>query len=296
MDIIKLKYFYEVAKCQHVTEASENLHIAQPALTKAIKLLEEELGVKLFFKQGRNIKLNDYGKFLKERLDNLLPEFDSIPQKITAMKNKLKTLIRLNVLAGFNIVTEAVVEYKKKNKDIVFELLQGFEEDSDISVFTTSKNKLSTEEGAEASVFEEEVYLALPKLSEYATCSSVKLSDFKDASFISVGGLKQFKTICDDFCAKAGFIPKTTFESDSAHAVRKVIASNVGVGFWPEFSWGNSSHSGVAVVPISEPKCFRKIVVVKHQTGNDSVAVNRFYEFLTNFIAEQQNKSKGKNA
>lgn len=296
MDIIKLKYFYEVAKCQHVTEASENLHIAQPALTKAIKLLEEELGVKLFFKQGRNIKLNDYGKFLKERLDNLLPEFDSIPQKITAMKNKLKTLIRLNVLAGFNIVTEAVVEYKKKNKDIVFELLQGFEEDSDISVFTTSKNKLNTEEGAEASVFEEEVYLALPKLSEYATCSSVKLSDFKDASFISVGGLKQFKTICDDFCAKAGFIPKTTFESDSAHAVRKVIASNVGVGFWPEFSWGNSSHSGVAVVPISEPKCFRKIVVVKHQTGNDSVAVNTFYEFLTNFIAEQQNKSKGKNA
>ena len=48
MELTKLRYFYVVAKHGHVTRAAEEIHIAQPALTKAIKLLEEELGVPLF--------------------------------------------------------------------------------------------------------------------------------------------------------------------------------------------------------------------------------------------------------
>ena len=48
MELNKLYYFYVVAKHEHVTKASEELHISQPALTKTIKLLEEDMGVELF--------------------------------------------------------------------------------------------------------------------------------------------------------------------------------------------------------------------------------------------------------
>ena len=48
MDLNKLYYFYITAKHEHVTRAAEELHIAQPALTKSIKLLESDLGVPLF--------------------------------------------------------------------------------------------------------------------------------------------------------------------------------------------------------------------------------------------------------
>ena len=48
MDQTRLYYFYVVAKHQHVTRAAEEIHIAQPSLTKSIKLLEEELGLTLF--------------------------------------------------------------------------------------------------------------------------------------------------------------------------------------------------------------------------------------------------------
>lgn len=50
MDLLKLKYFYTVAKLGHVTRASELLHVAQPAITKTIKGLESELGITLFKK------------------------------------------------------------------------------------------------------------------------------------------------------------------------------------------------------------------------------------------------------
>ena len=55
MDIQKLKYFYTTAQVEHITRASEILHISQPSLTQAIHTLEFELGVDLFHRQGRRI-------------------------------------------------------------------------------------------------------------------------------------------------------------------------------------------------------------------------------------------------
>ncbi|MDW8566037.1 helix-turn-helix domain-containing protein [Staphylococcus shinii] len=57
-----MKYFQNVANTEHITKSAENLHVAQPALSKIIKNLEEELGAELFDRIGRNIKLNTYGK------------------------------------------------------------------------------------------------------------------------------------------------------------------------------------------------------------------------------------------
>ena len=65
MELAKLRYFYTVAKLGHVTRAAEEIHIAQPALTKAVKQLEEELGVALFYKKGRNIYPTVYGEYLQ---------------------------------------------------------------------------------------------------------------------------------------------------------------------------------------------------------------------------------------
>ena len=71
MELNKLYYFYIVAKHEHVTKAAEELHISQPALTKTIKLLEDSMGVQLFRKDKRNIKLTAFGKFLKSQLDTV---------------------------------------------------------------------------------------------------------------------------------------------------------------------------------------------------------------------------------
>ena len=68
MDFTQIKYFLEVAESQHVTRSAEKLHIAQPALTKSIHKLEEQLGVALFKHKGRNIMLTEYGCFLPKQL------------------------------------------------------------------------------------------------------------------------------------------------------------------------------------------------------------------------------------
>ena len=62
MELIQIRYFLEVAETKHMTNSAKNLHISQPALSQAIRRLEESLGVPLFASKGRNIVLTEYGQ------------------------------------------------------------------------------------------------------------------------------------------------------------------------------------------------------------------------------------------
>ena len=100
MDIQKLKYFYTTAQLEHVTRSSEVLHISQPSLTQAIHSLESELGVPLFRREGRKVALTEFGVYLKQRLDVLIPEFDHLAIEMEELKQSVTKKIRLNILAA----------------------------------------------------------------------------------------------------------------------------------------------------------------------------------------------------
>ncbi|MBQ8258448.1 MAG: LysR family transcriptional regulator, partial [Clostridia bacterium] len=104
MDIQKLKYFYVTAQLEHITRAAEALHIAQPSLTQAIHLLEDELGVPLFKREGRKIALTEFGRYLQERLDVLLPEFDNLASEMQQLKQAVTKTVKLNILAASSFV------------------------------------------------------------------------------------------------------------------------------------------------------------------------------------------------
>lgn len=129
MELSQLRYFAEVARTQHITKSAENLHIAQPSLTKVIHNLEDEFGVPLFIHKGRNIVLSEYGKYLQKKIVPILKELDEIPEMLHTMANLSNETIHLNVLASSVFLTEAIVEYKKNHPDIKFEFLQNNRED-----------------------------------------------------------------------------------------------------------------------------------------------------------------------
>ena len=76
MDLNKLRYFLVVAETEHVTRAANMLGISQPALTRAIHRLEEEMGVTLMMGEGRNIRLTEEGLFLKQHAAQAMRTLD----------------------------------------------------------------------------------------------------------------------------------------------------------------------------------------------------------------------------
>lgn len=284
MELNKLYYFYIVAKHEHVTKAAEELHVSQPALTKTVKLLEEDLGVALFRKAKRNIRLTEYGKFLKGRLDSVFQVLDEIPMELNKIKGLYENTVRLNVLAASGIVTEAIVEFKKKNEKAVFQVIQNEEADCDITVTTNPESVMRLSEFEKTSTIAEEIYLAVPKSRK---CDdSVDLKDFSEAGFVNLAGSRLFRSICDEFCKKAGFKPKIIFESDSIVAVKNIIGAGAGIGFWPEFSWGDSSED-IRLLKIKNIDFRREIMIGFHKNERRSRICEEFYTYLTEFMNEK---------
>lgn len=291
MELAKLRYFYAVAKLGHVTRAAEEIHIAQPALTKAIKQLEEELGVPLFYKKGRNIRLTQYGEYLKNKLEGVFAQLDGISGDLAKLKEERSRTVKLNVLAASAAISDAVVAYKKKYPETVFQLIQSVAEtDCDISVVDNSAEYSALPDFERRTVMEEEIFLAIPKTSAYALREEISLKDVKDEGFVHLAGSRYFRTVCDGFFARAGIKPRISFESDSLVAVRNIIGASAGVGFWPAYSWGEVS-ANVKLLHVSDPVCKRDLVIGLHKSVAPSAEAPRFYEYLLQFLKKRRKKA-----
>ena len=92
MNIEYLKYFSELAKIQHYGKAAKALNISQPGLSHAIKSLEEEYGVPLFQKEGRNVSLSHYGKELMKDVDEILGAYLRLEERAAGLRTEEKTV------------------------------------------------------------------------------------------------------------------------------------------------------------------------------------------------------------
>ena len=281
MEIQKLKYFFTVAKLEHLTKAAEVLHISQPSLTQAIHSLEGELGVPLFQKQGRRIALTEFGRYLKGRLDTLLPAFDALPSELDGLKNKVNKTVKLNILAASSFVIGAIVDYRKKYPEVIFDFEQNdLTHDCDIVITTNGCKPSAPKTVAKRCVKEEKIYLAVPKNSRYAGLESIELGAVKEEGFVMLSSSRLFGVICNKFCSIAGFYPKILFESDSPIAVQNIISTGTGVAFWPEYSWGKLKNKNVKLIPISSPVCQRDLIIELHNRLPKSEYAEDFYQYL----------------
>lgn len=231
--------------------------------------------------------LTEYGKYLQKKLVPLMEQFDQIPEQLGMMVKLESETIHMNVLAASGLVMEAIIEYKKKHKDINFQLHQNSESELyDIAVTTKLFYQGQNEKNSRS--YAEKIYLAVPDNEKYKGKSSVRLKDVSEEGFISLLGSREFRYICDRFCQHAGFDPKIIFESDNPAAVKNMIAANMGIGFWPEFTWGSIENEHVKMLEIEEPVCQRDIIITYNTNKTDSRNVIGFYGFLVDFFERKK--------
>ncbi|MBO5533303.1 MAG: LysR family transcriptional regulator [Fibrobacter sp.] len=300
MELTHLKYFLEVARTEHVTQSAKTLCIVQPALTHALHKLEEELGVKLFKTQGRNIKLTEIGEYFYKKVKPLYEDIESLPAQLRAMENEQSATVNLNVLAASSFVTNAVILYKRNDPDLRFNLVQNEETTLyDICVRTYANYKASVRHyGGEDSeeenfVCTENIYLAVPNTAQYRKRDSISLKELQETNFIGLYGSKQLRSIFNEYCERIGFKTHITFESDNALAVKDAIASGIGVGFWPEFSWGRVNNRRIRLLKITDAEFKRDIVITLRKNKQDNSRSERFYQFLTGLLRRASSRRRG---
>ena len=229
--------------------------------------------------------LTEYGKYLQSRLEPIIREINDLPQQLQTMAALSRETIHLNVMAASTLISDAVIEYRRRHSEISFQLMQNEQSELyDIGVDTKLFYQSPDSEDDTRFVCTERIFLAVPDNERYRGRSSIRLSEVQEEGFISLLGSRQLRWICDKFCQHAGFQPKIIFESDNPATVRNMIGVNMGVGFWPEYSWGKIESEHVRLLNIEEPVCRRDLIVTLKRNKMNCAHVEDFFHFLKGYF------------
>src|SRR5699024_6792964 len=127
MEFRQIKYFMEVAKREHVTDAANALHIAQSAVNRQIFNLVEELGVALFISEFRTVRLTRIGKVFFTRMEkamNVMDDAAQIVREYTDTQKGMKYIGFLTILASY-ILPTVIYNIRKEYPEDQIKLHQG---------------------------------------------------------------------------------------------------------------------------------------------------------------------------
>ena len=287
MELLQLKYFLAVAESEHMTNTAKQLHIAQPALSQSIHRLEQELGVSLFERAGRGIRLSPAGAYVRDRVKPAMETLENVTRDVQLFQQGEQDVVRVGVHAASGVAIDGIAAYSELNPHVSFEITQDERErHRDVIVTTITPRGSSTVENAtEKTPFSERIGIAVPAGSTLGEAAS--LSDFANERFIALAGSRRFREVCDTFCTRRAFTPHIAFESDNPLVVKKMIGLGLGVGFWPDHSWGDLDPASCRLIHLRETEFTRDVIVAKTSRCTPDSEAQRFYEFLLDYVAKR---------
>ena len=128
VDLELYRVFFTVAKNKHMTKASEELHISQPAISQSIKKLEDQLGGTLFIRSNKGMELTEEGKMLYEYVKGALELINNAENEFTSFKDLSKGEIKigcsttLTKLVLIDLLKEFHIDYPNININITNDL------------------------------------------------------------------------------------------------------------------------------------------------------------------------------
>jgi DNA-binding transcriptional LysR family regulator len=127
IDLELYKVFYVVAKNKHMTRASEELHISQPAISQSIKKLEDQLGGTLFLRSNKGMELTEEGKMFYEYVKGALELIGNAENEFTSFKDLSKGEIKVGCSTTLTkiILMDALENFHKDYPNININIVNG---------------------------------------------------------------------------------------------------------------------------------------------------------------------------
>lgn len=288
MEITHLRYFKRTAELEHITKAAQELHVAQPSLSRTIGMLEEELGVRLFNRKGKSIELNEYGIIVLNHTNRILKELEAIHREIDDARENSVMNVTFSMNAASTLIPRLVRGFKEEHSDVRLHILQedmiGNRQESCDLILSAASQPISGPYCT--TLIEEEIRLALPVTNPLAACESLTLDQVANEEFICLQRGKNLRSITDAYCKMAGFDPNVVLESDSPETVRELIRAGIGISFIPSLTWQDMEDEHIALVKISSPQCRRYINLAWREGSYLSPAAILFRDYLIKHFAE----------
>lgn len=295
MELRQIEYFIEVAKREHMTEAAAALHVAQSAVSRQIFNLEEELGVNLFFREGRKIKLTPIGKTFLQNMQQVVDVIDKAKRELTESLDPEKGIVTIGFPSSLaaSVLPNVISAFRSQYPEVRFILKQGsysYLMDSvikgDISMALIGPTPTNNKKLIGNIFFMEEIVALVSENHPLAQKSSIKLSELQNDSFILYPEGFVLRDIVIKACREQGFEPKVAFEGEDSDAMKGLVAAGLGVTVIPEITLIDSLPRSTVKLHIREPHVTRSVGVVISSERELMPTDQLFYDFMKAFFTE----------
>lgn len=267
MELFQIRYVLAAAETLNFTRAAERCNVSQPALTKAVRKLEEELGAAIFDREGKRIRLSDFGRSIlptlrqmqdqSERAKAIAKEhllLDRVPVRVGVL-GTIGSVRIARYLAAFHTGFEAIeVEVTEAP---VADLINRLDEGRlDLAIVNPCDG---VPESFHAYPLYDERYVAvLPPGDPLTERNSVSLSDLSGRPYVdrlSCEMREMFASVCDARDVKL----YARFRSEREDWVQAMVLAGVGLAVMPEYS---VTVPDLAQRPITDPSISRTIALL----------------------------------
>lgn len=289
MDLRHLEIFLEVARRLNFTRAAKALHIAQPAVSQAIARLEGELGVTLFDRSGREVRLTEAGLRLLPHAERVLVDVEAAQREIARLRGRALGRISVGVTptVATHLLPRALARYRAAQPAVEVVLREGgtgalvtmIERgavDLAIVVLPTDRPTIDA-----VPLFTEPLLLAVAADSPIARATPpVPLRLAADEPFILYRVSYHLRSATIAGCRAAGFEPRVALEGGEMETVLRMVAAGLGVSLVPQLAFEGSPRPGVVALPVSDPPLARTIGVAHRHDRPLSPAAEAFVATL----------------
>jgi LysR family transcriptional regulator, transcription activator of glutamate synthase operon len=262
------EWFLTLAELQHVTAAAEQLHVAQPTLTRMLARLERRLGVALFERRGRRLSLNTYGRIFYEHARRAQLELDSARRAIDDLTNPAVGEIRLGFLGSFGptVVPRLITSFTEASPRVTFTLREGAAESIgelvesglvDVGVVSPRPRKPTL---AWRSLFRQRLGAAIPRGHRLMGAATVSMTDLADEPFVAMQPGFGMRLLLDELCAAAQFQPRIVLESGNLTTTAGLVAAGLGISLLPLD--GGEYAPGVEVLRLADADAYRDVGMI----------------------------------
>lgn len=294
MELRHLHYFVVLAHRLHFTQAAEELLIAQPALSQQIQALERELGVLLFERTSRHIRLTPAGEALLSRAESLLAEATSLHAEMQSFSDLKRGRLQLGLLqslgtywlSGFlariharypgieivlhEEVTETMIEQlEKRTLDLAW-----MHRIDDIFPMTPLGKHVET-----LPVVTEALVFAVAPQHRLVQQQPVMLTDIfaeEVVLFKPGSGLRQALL---HVAQQAGIVPHVIFESSDISSIRALVSEGIGISVFPQ-SVIDAPGRNIVALKCAFPLPERTILLAWDRRRSSLPAIQAFLEFF----------------
>ena len=276
MNLYHLRYFVTLAHLEHYTKAADVLAITQPSLSHAISSLEEELGVKLFEKNGRNVSLTKYGKTFLGDVEETLNRLDSSVNGLQlAGKGEGQIDVAFLRTLGVDFVPKIIRNFLNANEGKQINLNLFCDKKYDIGFCSKFDDEPLIEF---IPVAKQDLVVIVPPGHPLAEKSEIHLEEtlpYKQIIFKKRSGLRQ---IIDQLFKSIGQYPDVAFEIDEDQVAAGFVANDFGICIAPDIPILHSLD--LKILPLVSPSWQRNFYMAMLKDVYHPPVVEAFKKFV----------------